>query len=166
MAEVIKEKYNPIQYADPYPKKNPEELQGYATTIIDGKGWRIQMPDELPGVMRSVCIGPVDVVDGKAVPQKKKPPVPEENLEKGVTDITPDSDESDSSGVENPVKKLNKGNHTTGRPPTLVPEEFLNSVKEKGLTSRESSLLYEAETGKYISYVTFSKLLKGERLLI
>ena len=42
-----------IYWIDPYTKKKPEELESYATCVIDGYGWRVTPSG------RTVCSGKV-----------------------------------------------------------------------------------------------------------
>jgi len=158
--DIIKEKYNPILYADLYPKKDKDELQVYATQIIDGKGWRINSHG------RTYCIGPVDIIDGCAVPRKNS--VEKEIPEKQSVVITTNSAQSDSSGVENPVTKVHEGKVDTlesdsfvtkknGRPRVGLPEDEI-------IKSSEPSRVLAEKYG--VSHTTITRIRKGQRVLV
>jgi len=163
--DIIKNQYNPILYADLYPKKDKDELQVYATQVIDGKGWRINSHG------RTYCIGPVDIIDGCAVPRKNS--VEKEIPEKQSVVITTNRDEIDSSGVENPVTKVPASASTTQQPTTLESDSFVtkkNGRPRVGLPEDEilkSSSPSRVLAEKYgVSHTTITRIRKGQRVLV
>jgi len=161
------------QWCDPYPLVTwingkgvrESELPVFATQVIDGKGYRIAVPpDGKEGFMRTYCIGPVKIADGKAV-----------MMENRVTDNATNHNENDLSGVTKPVPKLNKGNRTTqsivthennnfgtkvGRPKKEVDVEKIIELRKRGWNLRD----IEGMTG--VPRSTVGRILQGQRVLI
>ena len=55
-----------IEYSDPYAKRKPDEFQAYATTIIDGVGFRLDTDGKL------LNMGPVTVDENEKAHQVER----------------------------------------------------------------------------------------------
>lgn len=137
------------------------ELQVYATQVIDGKGYRIFVPEK-EGYVIPYCIGPVKVIDGKAViiekPKKPTTDTPPASIsqawnidEKAVTlSYTIDSTcETDSEPV-----------NVTKKPRSLrkeLPEEEI-------INSTESGEVLAKRFG--VTRMTISRIRRGQRVLV
>jgi len=177
MAEVIKEKYSPILYADPYAKKDKDELQVYATQIIDGNGWRIAKDG------RSYCIGPVKIVDGMAVPLEKEKSEEKEIPENGVTDSPPalilqacDIDEKVviNENMSNPTPP-NDITHEIDLLQEFKPVRHVKRARVKNKLPGEAEIIKLHKEGmttrqlgeKYsVSHMTIARILNGQKILV
>lgn len=171
MATEIKD-----QWCDPYPVevstlsgKTIKEDPVFATQVIDGKGYRIAMPpDGKGGLMKTYCIGPVKVVDGKAVilekPEKQVTDTPPASIYQawnidveGVTKISP----TDSTWQSNVTHE--KDNFVTrGRPKTDLPIDEIMELHKQGIGSRNIVMLL----GLNVTYRTVARVIEGQGVLV
>lgn len=164
-------------WCDPYPlvtwmnSKNhrESELQVFATQVIDGKGYRIALPpDGQEGLMKTYCIGPVKVVDGKAVilekpenrvtdtPLTSIPHTQDIDVQSFVTECL-----TDSTCHEN-VTPEKDSFVTTGRPKADLPVEDIMKLHREGNSSRNIVVLL----GLNVSYRTVARVIEGQQVLV
>ena len=162
-------------WCDPYPierstlnSKPVSESPVFATQVIDGKGYRIATPpDGKEGLMRTYCIGPVKVVEGKAVILEKS--------EKPVTDTPPASisqawnidvqsfvtkSPTDSTQTED-VTHEKQTFVTTGRPKADLPVDEIMELHGKRKSSRDIVKILSLN----VSYRTVARIIEGQQLL-
>ena len=144
-----------IIWVDPYAKKRPEELQTFATCIVDGQGYRIS------NTGRTYCVGPV-TVDGN---QRSHV------VGKEVTDIVTDAPQTKRPRIAEGGPKIIMGKTTTprkvntfgppqGRPKKQTPDEKIKELAGQGRSPREIAKLTR------IPRSTVQRIINGQRVLV
>ena len=185
------------QWCDPYPVerstlngKPVSELPVFATQVIDGKGYRIAVPPPgKEGFVIPYCIGPVKVVDEKAVILEKlekpvsDPPLTSishaQDIDEELKFTTPPID-STCDVVSTPVKFTKRENPPDRNPAgaggltTGDDNSLYHTRKNRALRKDlpEDEILASTEpcrvlADRYgVSAQTISKIKRGQRVLI
>jgi len=144
-----------VRWADPYPKKDDRELQGYATCVIDGKGWRVSPSG------RTYCIGRVEILpDGTTITVADKPPDSAETNPSVVEDSDPKLNKGKTTNTKDVKAKNNNFGSGPGRPKKEFPEDLIKKMFKEKASMREIS----RKTG--VPFSSVQRILAGQRVLV